>query len=75
MLVVAADSERLLCGGFSLGETIHFESLEFIADCFDGLSLSPRSGGVGAPATIPVPGPEQLLGAARRQRMGRRGMS
>jgi hypothetical protein len=33
---VAADGERLSCGGFSLGETIRFESLEFITDRFDG---------------------------------------
>jgi hypothetical protein len=31
----------LTCCGFSLGETVHFGSLEFIADCFGGgLSLS-----------------------------------
>jgi hypothetical protein len=27
--------------GFALGETIHFESLEFIINCFSNLSLSP----------------------------------
>jgi hypothetical protein len=41
-LTVTADGERLTCGGFSLGETVHFMSLEFITDCFGGLSLSPR---------------------------------
>jgi hypothetical protein len=41
VLTVTADSERLSCGGFSLGETIRFGSLEFITDCFSGLSLSP----------------------------------
>jgi hypothetical protein len=41
-LLIATDSERLTCGGFSLGETIGFGSLEFIADCFDDLSLCPK---------------------------------
>jgi hypothetical protein len=40
MLVVATDGERLTCGGFSLGEIVSFVSLEFIADCFGGLTLS-----------------------------------
>jgi hypothetical protein len=39
---VATDGKLLMCGGFSLGETIHFGSLEFIAVCFGGLSLSPK---------------------------------
>jgi hypothetical protein len=43
-LAVAADGERLSCGGFSLGETIRFESLEFITDRFDGLSPPPPWG-------------------------------
>jgi hypothetical protein len=38
---VAADGECLSCGGFSLGETICFWSLEFIVDRFGGMSLSP----------------------------------
>jgi hypothetical protein len=41
-LAVSPDDERLTCGGFSLGKTIRFWSLQFIADCFGGLSLSPR---------------------------------
>jgi hypothetical protein len=32
MLIISTDGERPMCGGFSLGETICFESLEFIAD-------------------------------------------
>jgi hypothetical protein len=42
MLAIATNEERLMCGGFSLGETILFGSLECIADCFGSLSLSPR---------------------------------
>jgi hypothetical protein len=42
MLVVTTDGEHLTCGGFSLGEIVCFGSLEFIADCFDSLSLSPN---------------------------------
>jgi hypothetical protein len=41
VLIVAADGECLLCGGFSLSKTICFWSLEFIANCFGGLSVSP----------------------------------
>jgi hypothetical protein len=42
MLVITADEECLTCCGFSLGETIHFESLEFITNYFGNLSLSLR---------------------------------
>jgi hypothetical protein len=42
MLVVTTDGERLTCGGFSLDETIHFGSLEFIINCFGSLSFSPK---------------------------------
>jgi hypothetical protein len=41
-LAVSNDVERLTCAGFSLGETICFGSLEFIINCFSGLSLSPK---------------------------------
>jgi hypothetical protein len=41
-LAIAINSEGLTCGGFSLSETVHFGSLEFIADCFSGMSLSPK---------------------------------
>jgi hypothetical protein len=36
-----------MCGGFSLGEIVHFGSLKFIADCFGSLSLSPPGGRLG----------------------------
>jgi hypothetical protein len=45
-LTIAIDGERLLCDGFSLHETIRFGRLKFIADCFGGLSLSPRGDGL-----------------------------
>jgi hypothetical protein len=47
-VIVAADGERLTCGGFSLGETVHLRNFEFITDYFGGLSLSPRRGDEGA---------------------------
>jgi hypothetical protein len=39
--------ERLTCDGFSLIETVHFGSLEFITDCFNGLSLCPKGSNPG----------------------------
>jgi hypothetical protein len=47
-LAVSADGEHLTCGGFSLNETVCFGSLEFIADCFDGMSLSTMRNDLGA---------------------------
>jgi hypothetical protein len=47
-ITIATDGERLTCGGFSLSETVHLGILEFIADYFCGLSLSPRRGNSGA---------------------------
>jgi hypothetical protein len=47
-LVVAADGERLSCDIFSLGDTIRFGSIEFIADRFGGLSLSCMGDGLDA---------------------------
>jgi hypothetical protein len=42
VLVVFADGEHLMCGGFSLSEPIRHGSFEFIANYFDSLSLSPK---------------------------------
>jgi hypothetical protein len=47
MLVVATDGERMTCGGFSLSETVYFGSLEFIVDCFNSLSISPKGSNSG----------------------------
>jgi hypothetical protein len=41
MLAISTSDERLSCDGFSLGQTIHFGSLEFIVDHFGDLSFSP----------------------------------
>jgi hypothetical protein len=43
--IVITSCEHLSSDVFSLGQTIHFRSLEFIADHFDGLSLSPMGNG------------------------------
>jgi hypothetical protein len=48
MLAVATNGECLMCGVFSLSETIHLGSLEFITDCFSSLSLSPKGRESGA---------------------------
>jgi hypothetical protein len=47
VITIAANSERLMCDGFSLGETVHLGNFEFIADYFGGLSLFPRRGDSG----------------------------
>jgi hypothetical protein len=52
VLTVAADGEHLLCNVFSLGENIRFRSLKFIADRFDGLSLSPMWDSSGATVMV-----------------------
>jgi hypothetical protein len=40
-LIITTNSKYPTCGGFSLGETVHFGSLKFIVDYFGSLSLSP----------------------------------
>jgi hypothetical protein len=47
-IVVGADGERLTCGGFSLGKTVHRGNFEFITDYLGDLSLAPRRGNTGA---------------------------
>jgi hypothetical protein len=47
-LAITTDGEHLMCDDFSLGETVHIGSFEFIADYFGGLSLSPRRSDLGA---------------------------
>jgi hypothetical protein len=34
--------QELDCGGFTLGNIVHFGSLEFIVKCFSSLTLSPK---------------------------------
>jgi hypothetical protein len=46
-ITVAAESKRLMCGGFSLSETIRLGSFKFIADYYGGLSLSSMRGNSG----------------------------
>jgi hypothetical protein len=48
VFVAATGGERSPCEGFSFSETICFRSLEFIANQFGGLSLSPLGDGSGA---------------------------
>jgi hypothetical protein len=52
-LVVFSNGKCLACSGFSCGKTVCFGSLEFIADYFGGLSLSPR--GSNSDATLMCP--------------------
>jgi hypothetical protein len=46
--IIIADDNTLTGVGFSLGKTIHFGSLEFIAKRFGNLSLSPEGNNSGA---------------------------
>jgi hypothetical protein len=48
VLAITTDGEHLTCGDLSLSKTIHFGNLDFIADCFGSLSLSPKEGDSGA---------------------------
>jgi hypothetical protein len=47
-IAVAANCERLTCGGFSLGEPVCLRNFEFITNYFNGLSLSHKRGNEGA---------------------------
>jgi hypothetical protein len=51
-LSIAADGERLSRGDFSLDETLCFGCLDFIADYFSGLGLSPRRDGSDVAAMV-----------------------
>jgi hypothetical protein len=46
-IAIAADSKRLMCGGFCLGEIVCLGNFEFIINYFGGLTLSPRRGNTG----------------------------
>jgi hypothetical protein len=46
-IIITADGEHLMCGGFSLGETVRLGNFEFFTDYFSGLSLYPRRGDAG----------------------------
>jgi hypothetical protein len=50
VITVAVEGECLMCGGFSLSETIHLGSFEFITDYIGGLSLSPGRGNLAPPS-------------------------
>jgi hypothetical protein len=52
--VAAISDERSLCDVFSLGKTIYFGNVKFIANRFSGLSLSP-SGTVRMPLSQTPP--------------------
>jgi hypothetical protein len=41
-LTVSIDSQHLMRGVFSLGKTVCSGNLEFITDCFGGMSLCPK---------------------------------
>jgi hypothetical protein len=58
--IATAGSERLLCDGFSLGETVRFGSLELIANRFGGPSLSPLGTGLGTTTMGPTYGRPML---------------
>jgi hypothetical protein len=51
-ITVATNGEHMMYSGFSLGETIHLGSFEFIANYFGRLSLSPKRGSQMLPSWI-----------------------
>jgi hypothetical protein len=61
VFIPITEGERSLGDGFPPGETIRFGSLEFIADQFSGLSLSPLGGGSGAVIMVPARSGPSLL--------------
>jgi hypothetical protein len=72
MITVAADGERLMCGGFFIGETVRFGNFELIAEYFGDLSLSPRRGD-SQWDTIPVVGHDRGLYRVVRHHVKRGG--
>jgi hypothetical protein len=48
VITITSNGESLMCGGFSLSETICLVNFVFIIDYFSSLSLSNRRGNVGA---------------------------
>jgi hypothetical protein len=48
VLTISTNREHLSCDGFSLGETVRLGRLEFIANCFDNQSFSPKGSNSGA---------------------------
>jgi hypothetical protein len=61
VFVPITGGERSPYGGFPLDKTIHFGSLEFIADQFSNLSLSPLGSSLGAIIMGPARGGPSLL--------------
>jgi hypothetical protein len=59
--ITATGGECSPCEGFSLDETICFESLEFVTSQFSSLSLSPLRDGSGAIIMGPALGEPRLL--------------
>jgi hypothetical protein len=59
--ITTTGAEHLPHNVSSLSGTIHFESLEFMADRFDGLILSPHGAGSGTIVMSPTHGEPQLL--------------
>jgi hypothetical protein len=52
--IAATSGEHSPCEGFSIGETVHFECLEFVTNRFGSLSLSTLGDGSGTIITGPA---------------------